>query len=292
MDVANYITSAYFLGSNFPLVCGMEKREKRFRNLTMEQVDMPCNSNNRFQGRVAVVTGGNRGIGLETARLLAMCGARMSIWARDVAKMKEAADELSTLTDVHFVAVDVASEQDVIDAASSTVERLGKVDILVNNAGILGPSAPVGKYKATDFASVLQVNLMGTFHCSSALVPVMKSNQYGRIVNVSSASGKDGNPFVSAYACSKAAQIAFTKSLAKEVATDGILVNSVTPSASPTEIFGALDEERSKSLLSRVPMGRFVEPTEVATLIAWLCSDDCSFSTGATFDISGGRTTF
>ncbi|OWU83059.1 hypothetical protein ATO6_20770 [Oceanicola sp. 22II-s10i] len=246
----------------------------------------------RFAGRVAVVTGGNRGIGLEIARQLAEGGARVAIWARDTDRMDAAAAELSTLTEVQCVRADVASEADVRAAADATLGLFGKVDILVNNAGILGPSAPVGSYSTADFAQVMQVNLMGTFHCCSALVPAMKAAGYGRIVTLSSASGKDGNPFVSGYSCSKAAQIAFTKALAKEVATDGILVNAVTPSASPTDIFGDLDEALTRALLSRVPMGRFVQPHEIAKMVCWLCSDDCSFSTGATFDITGGRTTF
>jgi len=253
---------------------------------------MTVTGSGEFAGRVAVVTGGNRGIGLETARQLARGGARLSLWARDTARMAAAEAELSDLTEVHLARVDVAEEAQVRSAAAATMERFGKVDILVNNAGIIGPRAPVGHYPSEDFMAVLRVNLMGTFHCCSALVPHMTAAGYGRIVNVASVAGKDGNPFVSGYATSKGAQIAFTKSLGKELATQGVLVNAVTPSASPTEIFGTLDADRERALLANVPMGRFVAAEEVARLIVWLCSEACSFSTGATFDISGGRATF
>ena len=245
-----------------------------------------------FAGRVAVVTGGSRGIGLAVARQLAEGGARLSLWARDAAALERARQELATLTEVHVAAVDVGEEGSVRQAAQATLDHYGKADILVNNAGILGPRAPVGDYPAETFEQVMRINLIGTFHCCSALVPQMKAAGYGRIVNVASVAGKDGNPFVSAYACSKAAQIAFTKSLGKELAQSGVLVNAVTPSASPTEIFGTLDDARKKALLANVPMGRFVEPEEVARMIVWLCSENCSFSTAATFDISGGRATF
>ncbi len=253
---------------------------------------MPAMNQTTFRGRVAVVTGGNRGIGLATARQLARGGARLSLWARDTARLEAAAAELSALTEVHLAEADVADEQAVRAAAASAMERFGRVDILVNNAGTLGPRAPVGSYPAEDFMAVLRTNLMGTFHCCSALVPHMTAAGYGRIVNIASVAGKDGNPFVSGYVASKAAQIAFTKSLGKELATSGVLVNAVTPSASPTEIFGELDDKRKRALLANVPMARFVEPEEVARMIAWLCSEACSFSTAATFDISGGRATF
>ncbi|GHF49509.1 SDR family NAD(P)-dependent oxidoreductase [Seohaeicola zhoushanensis] len=253
---------------------------------------MPTIARPDFAGRVAVVTGGNRGIGLETARLLARGGARLSLWARDTLRLEAAATELADMTEVHIVQADVGDEQAVQAAARAAIDHFGQVDILVNNAGTLGPRAPVGTYLASDFEAVLRINLMGTFHCCSALVPHMSARGYGRIVNVASVAGKDGNPFVSGYAASKAAQIALTKSLGKEVATTGVLVNAVTPSASPTDIFGELDEDRKRALLANVPMARFVAPEEVAQMIGWLCSEACSFSTGATFDISGGRATF
>ncbi len=253
---------------------------------------MPKQTQGAFAGRVAVVTGGNRGIGFEVAHQLALGGAKISLWARDAEALHAAAQRLSKITDVQTEKVDVGEETQVQAAAANLMERFGKVDILVNNAGILGPRLPVGEYPAKDFERVMRINQMGTFHCCSALVPNMKRDGYGRIVNVASVAGKDGNPFVSGYVASKAAQIAFTKSLGKELATSGVLVNAVTPSASQTEIFGVIDEARRQALLSNVPMGRFVEPKEVANLIAWLCSEDCSFSTGAVFDISGGRATF
>lgn len=246
----------------------------------------------RFAGRVAVVTGGNRGIGLEVARELAAGGARLALWARQREALDEAAESFRTLTEVEAVTVDIGEEASVRDAARQTLARFGQVDILVNNAGIIGPRAPVSAYPLADFEKVLRVNLVGTFLCSAALIPTMVAAGYGRIVNVSSVAGKDGNPFVSAYAASKAAQLALTKSMGKELAESGVLVNAVTPSASPTDIFGGMDEEKKARLLASVPMKRFVEPSEIAKLIAWLCSSECSFSTGATFDISGGRATY
>ncbi|TNE36679.1 MAG: SDR family oxidoreductase [Alphaproteobacteria bacterium] len=246
----------------------------------------------RFAGRVAVITGGSKGIGLETAKELAKGGARLSLWARSEVALESAAKELGGLTDVHIVAVDVGSEKDVKAAAKAALSRFGKVDILINNAGILGGRAPVGSYSLSEFEEVLRINLIGTFLCCTALVPGMVKAGYGRIVNVASVAGKDGNPFVSAYVASKAGQIGFTKSLGKELAESGVLVNAVTPSASPTEIFGGLDEEKKARLLANVPMKRLVEPIEIAKMIAWLASEECSFSTGAVFDISGGRATF
>ena len=243
-------------------------------------------------GRVAVVTGGSRGIGLEVARHLARSGARVSLWARNAASLEEAAADIAALTEVHTALVDVRSQSEVRAAAASVIEHFGRVDILVNNAGIIGPRAAVADFPADEFETVLATNLMGTFHCCAALVPTMKAAGYGRIVNVASIAGKDGNPFVSAYVASKAAQIAFTKSLGKELARTGILANAVTPSASLTEIFGEMTEQRKSALLANVPMGRFVEPREVAEMILWLCSPECSFSTGAVFDISGGRASY
>ncbi len=245
-----------------------------------------------FAGRVAVVTGGGRGIGLAVARRLAARGARLCLWARGEAALDAAAAELGSLTEVETARVDVGSEAEVRAATRAAMAQFGRIDILVNNAGVLGPRAPVQDFPAADFEAVLRTNLTGTFHCCAAIVPHMVAAGYGRIVNVASVAGKDGNPFVSAYVASKAGQIALTKSLGKELAKTGVLVNAVTPSASETEIFGALDAERAKRLLANVPMGRFVEPDEVARLIEWLSSEACSFSTGATFDISGGRATF
>ncbi|WP_200808532.1 SDR family NAD(P)-dependent oxidoreductase [Tistlia consotensis] len=246
----------------------------------------------RLAGQCAVVTGGSRGIGLAVARRLLADGAAVSLWARDQAVLEAASGQLAAGARVSCHCVDVSNPDEVSGAADQTRSRFGRVDILVNNAGILGPRAAVGDYPHEAFETVLAVNLTGTFNCCSAIVPEMVRNGYGRVVNVASVVGKDGNPFVSGYAASKAGQIALTKSLAKEVARSGVLVNAVTPSASETEIFGRLDDDRRQKLLANVPMGRFVEPGEIANLVAWLCSPECSFSTGAVFDISGGRASF
>lgn len=246
----------------------------------------------RFAGRIAVVTGGNRGIGLETARLLARGGARLSLWARDEAALESASRELGAIAEIQTLAVDIGSEAEVRAAAEKTLSHYDHIDILVNNAGIIGPRAPVGEYPLAGFEEVLRVNLVGAFLCCSAFAPVMARAGYGRIVNVASVAGKDGNPFVSGYVASKAGLIGFTKSLGKELAETGVLVNAVTPSASPTDIFGEMTEARKQALLANVPMKRFVEPGEIAELICWLSSDACSFSTGAVFDISGGRATW
>ncbi|MEX2519606.1 MAG: SDR family NAD(P)-dependent oxidoreductase [Paracoccaceae bacterium] len=246
----------------------------------------------RFAGRVAVVTGGNRGIGLATARQLAMGGARLSLWARDEVALSVVAQELGAVTEVQALSVDIGAEADIRAAAEEALGRFGRVDILVNNAGVIGPRAPVGEYPLDAFQAVLQVNLVGAFLCCSAFAPAMARAGYGRIVNVASVAGKDGNPFICGYVASKAGLIGLTKSLGKELARAGVLVNAVTPSASPTEIFGEMTEARKERLLANVPMKRFVEPEEIAELICWLSSEACTFSTGAVFDISGGRATW
>lgn len=253
--------------------------------------DRQVNSIN-LHGRVAIVTGGSAGIGLAIANRFLASGAQVAIWGRNAQRLKSAEASLADNSRVHATAVDVVDEAAVQGGIESALARFGRLDILVNNAGVLGPRHPIWEYPAKAWREVLEINLTGAFLCSKAAVPHMRRQKYGRVVNIGSASGKDGNPYVSAYSAAKAGLIALTKALAKETATDGVLVNCITPSAAETEIFGALTDQRRSELLARVPMKRFVEVDEIAALVAWLSSEECSFSTGATFDITGGRTTF
>lgn len=231
-------------------------------------------------GRVAVVTGGAAGIGLAIARRLAAAGAVTCSW--DI----EGGD----------IACDVSDAASVDRATIATVARHGRIDILINNAGILGPVAPVWEHDPDAFRRVLAINLGGPFLCSRAVVPIMMQRpntpDRGRIVNLSSIQGKEGMPRAAAYAASKAALLAFTKSLGKELAGEGILVNAVTPSAAETGMAVELTPERRAEILGRIPMGRFVRVEEVAEMVAWLASPLCSFSTAAVFDLSGGRATY
>ena len=233
-----------------------------------------------LSGRVAVVTGGAAGIGQAICRRLAAAGAVTCAW------------DLSG----GDIPCDVSDAASVERAAAQTVDRHGRIDILVNNAGILGPVAPVWEHDPDAFRHVLAVNLGGPFLCSRAVVPVMLrrplSPDRGRIVNLSSIQGKEGMPRAAAYASSKAALLALTKSLGKELAGDGILVNAVTPAAAETGMARELTPERRAEILGRIPMGRFVKVEEIAEMVAWLASPLCSFSTGAVFDLSGGRATY
>lgn len=242
--------------------------------------------------RVAVITGGSAGIGLAIAKRFLASGAKVAIWGRGADRLMAAKTSLADDARVHTTVVDVADESAVQGGVKSAIDRFGRIDILINNAGMLGPRHPIWEYPTEAWREILETNLTGAFLCSKAAVPYMRQQKYGRVVNIGSASGKDGNPYVSAYSASKAGLMALTKALAKETATDGILVNCVTPSAAETEIFGDLTDQRRADLLSRVPMKRFVNVEEIAALVAWLASEDCSFSTGATFDITGGRTTY
>jgi 3-oxoacyl-[acyl-carrier protein] reductase len=239
---------------------------------------------------VAVVTGAASGLGRAIARRLSQEGNRVALWDVDPAGARRVAEEIGSNA-VAFT-VDVTDTVSVRAAWSATKKALGAPSILVNSAGILGPSAGIGAYPEEQWHRVLDINLNGTFRCCQAAVPDMVASGYGRIVNIASIAGKDGNPNVSAYVASKAAVIALTKSMGKELATSGVLVNAISPSASETAIFGALTDDRRTRLLASVPMARMVRPEEVAELVFWLASPACSFSTGATFDISGGRATY
>ena len=244
-------------------------------------------------GRHAIVTGGARGIGLAIARRCLQAGASVALWDLDAAVLSAALHTLAPLGTATSAVVDVRDEAQIARAAAQSQERFGAIDVLVNNAGILGPTVPSWAHTPAQWRDVLDVNLTGAWLCCRAVAPVMFAQRRGRIVNIASVAGKEGNGLNAAYSASKAGLIALTKSLGKELASSGVLVNCITPSAADTEVFAAVPAEHREqlrtALLSRVPMGRFVEVDEVAAMAAWLASDDCSFSTGAVFDISGGR---
>jgi NAD(P)-dependent dehydrogenase (short-subunit alcohol dehydrogenase family) len=240
-----------------------------------------------------IVTGAARGIGLAIAQRLAAGGARVAIWDRDGAAAQEVAARLGA--DHIAVACDIADEREVEAATEATWRAFRSVDGLVNNAGILGPVAPLWEHAAADFRRVVDVNLVGTFLVSKACVKRMLQQDppdRGRIVNVSSIQAKEGMPMAAAYAASKAAIVALTKSLGKELAREGILVNCITPAAAETDMAREITPQRRAEILARIPMGRFVTVDEIAAMAEWLLSPQCSFSTGAVFDLSGGRATY
>ncbi len=245
-----------------------------------------------LQGRVAVVTGGARGIGLAVARRMIQSGAAVSIWDADPAKAEESRAALAADGAVSAQVLDLADEVAVAEATTKTLATHGKVDILVNNAGITGGNMPVADIPAAQWRRVVEVNLTAPFLVCQALVPHLVANGWGRVVNVASVAGKEGNPNAAHYSASKAGLIGLTKSLAKELATKNVLVNCVTPAAAKTDIFNQMTEAHIAFMLSKIPMGRFVEVEEIAALICWLSTPDCSFSTGGVFDISGGRATY
>lgn len=239
----------------------------------------------RFEGRTAVVTGGVSGIGAGIAQRLAAEGARLSLWDRDAAGLAKAAPH-------HTVALDVTDAEAVARAAAESAKALGKIDILVTSAGVTGPNHTVWDYPVAEWDKVIDINLKGVFYCCRAVVPFMQANGYGRIVNIASIAGKEGNPMASAYSASKAGVIALTKSLGKELATSEIRVNCVTPAAVKTPLFSQMTQQQIDWMLSKIPIGRFGEIDEVASLVLWLASGECSFTTGGVFDISGGRATY
>jgi 2-dehydro-3-deoxy-L-rhamnonate dehydrogenase (NAD+) len=245
-----------------------------------------------LKNRTAVITGGARGIGYATAERMLASGANICLWDMDKAALKDAAKSLSAKGTVSTQLVELTEEASVIKATKATVKAHGKIDILVNNAGITGGNAKVWELETAVWRKVIEVNLVAPYIVCKAVVPGMLKNGYGRIVNIASIAGKEGNPNASHYSASKAGLIALTKSLGKEVATNGILVNCITPAAAKTDIFNQMKPEFIQFMLSKIPMGRFVEVDEIAAMAAWLASEDCSFSTGAVFDISGGRGTY
>jgi 2-dehydro-3-deoxy-L-rhamnonate dehydrogenase (NAD+) len=244
----------------------------------------------RFAGLRAVVTGGASGIGRTVAARIVAEGGRVAIWDRDEARTREAAASIGASASGH--AVDISDWAGVEAAAAKTVAALGGIDILVASAGIAGRNATVADYDPAHWREVFDVNVHGMFHCNKAVVPQMLAGGYGRIVNVASIAGKEGNPNASAYSASKAAVIGLTKSLGKELAKSNVTVNCVTPAAVRTAIFDQITQEHIDFMLSKIPMGRFGTVDEIAALICWLASKECSFTTGAVFDCSGGRATY
>jgi 3-oxoacyl-[acyl-carrier protein] reductase len=243
-----------------------------------------------FKGRHAVITGGATGLGYAIAQRLIASGGSITLWDRDEAGANKAAQALGNNTQA--VAVDVSLQESVARAVKATMAHAGRIDALVNSAGITGPNTTVWDYPVDAWRQVIDVNLTGLFICCREVVPHMREANYGRIVNIASVAGKDGNPNASAYSASKAAVMALTKSLGKELAATGVRVNCVTPAAVKTAIFDQMTPEHIAFMLSKIPMARFGEPEEVASLVGWLCTEDCSFSTGAVFDLSGGRSTY
>jgi NAD(P)-dependent dehydrogenase (short-subunit alcohol dehydrogenase family) len=242
--------------------------------------------------RTAVVTGGARGIGSAAAQKLLASGAAVALWDIDQAALTKAAAALKDSGRVYTAVVDVTDESSIGKAVDALIGAAGKIDILINNAGITGGNAPLWELKPEAWRRVVEVNLIGPYLVCRAVVPHMIAAGYGRIVNIASIAGKDGNPNASHYSASKAGLVGLTKSLAKELATKGILVNCVTPAAAKTEMLEQMTQAHIDYMLSKIPMNRFLEVGELAAMIAWLSSSDCSFSTGAVFDISGGRAVY
>jgi 2-dehydro-3-deoxy-L-rhamnonate dehydrogenase (NAD+) len=245
-----------------------------------------------LNGRVAVITGGARGIGYAAAERMLRSGATVALWDVDATRLAEAAAQLGQLGRVSTHTLDLTDEAAVNESTRAVVAEHGRLDILVNNAGITGGNGKLWELAPDVWRRVIEVNLIAPYLTSRAIVPEMLKGGFGRIVNVASIAGKEGNPNASHYSASKAGLIGLTKSLGKELATSNILVNCITPAAARTEIFDQMSQEHIDFMLSRIPMNRFLQVEEAAALIVWLSSEDCAFSTGATFDISGGRATY
>jgi 2-dehydro-3-deoxy-L-rhamnonate dehydrogenase (NAD+) len=259
-------------------------RETREGERHMNSIDL--------KGRTAVVTGGARGIGLAIAQRLLASGAAVALWDIDQAALSKAAALLKQGGEVYTAQLDITNEAAIAKAVDTLIAAAGKIDILVNNAGITGGNAPTWELTPEVWRRVIEVNLVAPYLTCRAVVPHMVERGYGRIVNIASIAGKEGNPNASHYSASKAGLIGLTKSLAKELAATGVLVNCVTPAAAKTELFEQMTQAQIDYMLGKIPMNRFVMVDEIAALVAWLASQDCSFSTGAVFDISGGRAVY
>lgn len=248
-----------------------------------------------LKGRCAVVTGGAAGIGLAIAQRFVQSGARVVLWDLDAKAgvASAAALGLSASGQVQLsFQVDVSNTASVAAAMKATVAETGQVDIMVCSAGIAGPAKPNWEYSLEEFQQVMSINVNGIFLCNAAAVKEMMKKDYGRIINIASIAGKEGNPNAGAYSASKAAVIGFTKSIGKETAKTGIRINCITPAAVKTAIFDQITQQHIDFMLSKIPMGRFGKVEEMAAMVAWLASEECSFSTGAVFDLSGGRATY
>ena len=243
-----------------------------------------------FENRTAVITGGAQGFGFDIARRFLSSGAKVIIWDNDPDTLKKSVKELNN-TNLTSNVVDVSKFEEVENCTNEIVKN-SNIDILINNAGITGPTAPLWEYDLEKWKKVVDINLMGTFNCCRAIVPNMIKNNYGRIVNVASVAGKDGNANASAYSAGKAGTIGLTKSLGKELADKDIAVNAVTPAGAKTRILDQMTKEHVQRMLSKVPRGRFLEVEEFTSLVCWLSSEENTFSTAAVFDISGGRSTY
>ena len=243
-----------------------------------------------FKNRTAVVTGGAQGFGLDVAKRFLESGAKVFIWDIDEKLLKSAVDEVKN-PNLFYSVVDISNYQDVEKNVADIISK-SNIDILINNAGITGPTGPLWEYDVDMWNKIIQINLMGTFNCCRAIVPNMIKNNYGRIVNVASVAGKDGNANASAYSSGKAGAIGLTKALGKELADKDIAVNAVTPAGAKTRILDQMSKEHVQRMLSKVPRGRFLEIHEFTSLVCWLSSQENTFSTAAVFDISGGRSTY
>ena len=249
----------------------------------MNQIDL--------KGRRAVVTGAAQGIGLSITQRLLASGARVCLWDQDATLLGETCEVLAELP-VFSEVVDVTDSDAVAAAAQRTATDLGGIDILVNNAGIAGPTVPLWEYPVSDWQHVIDVDLNAVYYCCRAVIPIMREQNYGRVVNVASIAGKEGNPNAAAYSAAKAGVIALTKSIAKETADLNIAVNCISPAAAKTRIFDQISQQHIDYMLSKIPRGRFVLVEEIAAMVAWMVSEENSFTTGAAFDLSGGRATY
>ena len=238
--------------------------------------------------KVSIVTGGAQGFGLAIVKRFLQSGAEVIIWDKD----KKLLEELKLDHNVHKIVTDVTDYQSVEKSTNESISKCGKIDILVNNAGIAGPSFKTWEYPLQDWQEIIDIDLNGVFYCCKSIVPSMIKNNYGRIVNIASIAGKEGNPNAMPYSAAKAGVIALTKSLGKELADKNIAVNCVTPAAAKTRIFDQISEEHINYMLSKIPRNRFVKVDELASLVSWMVSEENSFTTGAVFDLSGGRATY